>query len=385
MDVIAVHVTGIAAVEARLAITKEHTNLVAVAIGQFSTNEACVVVDVHVDGSTASINFAPGTHTGCPQHGTVFEFGALGFTVSVSLILNGAPHQSSVNDRGVLGGQVEVAAQRSERVADLALRGTEHFGKDLTAFVSHQGISHVSLTRRGSIGSRRCVVAGDRGVDLAVLSINRYSRIKEGKIGFGNRSAVIRQTAFSRHRTRHFFTVVGSKQRILVGNDHLDLRAFVERQRTNLNVLTGHNTIGTTFVDRHVNLVFVESVTICTIGVILDFTLHRELVIVGINHTEDATVNYNLTVGMSRTIFTRHTEGVVEAQERTAFNNRTTTISVVTGHHQSTGTALNQLAVIQAVIKLVLNGISTLFVVFLAPFFGIFRIDRCIIDVGNFA
>ena len=377
MDVVAVHVAVIASVKVRLAIAEEHADLVAVAIGQFGTDEACVVVNVHVDGSAAGVNIAPGTHTGSPQRGTIFEFSALSFTVGVSLVLDHATHKSRIDDRGVLGSQMEVVGQRSQRIANLTLRCANHVSKDCAVGISHQRICHSSLRTVGSIGRRRLFIAAQSSFDLAVLCIHIDRSVKESVIRINNR---VRGSDtfkfFCCHRPRN--TGFGFKsffENIAVNRHNSDSCTVGKRERTNLNVLTGHNAVGTALVDRNVNRVI-------SISLVSQFTLHGELVVVGIQDAEDTTVNRYLAVCYSFGFGFRHTKRFSKAKERTFFNSRAAAIGIVARHHERTSTTLGQRTVVEVAVDLGIDRIKTLLVVLGTPSDCVFFADLFLVFVN---
>ena len=96
------------------------------------------------------------------------------------------------------------------------------------------------------------------------------------------------------------------------------------------------------------------------------FTLHGELIVVRSEKTERTAVDRDLAVRLRSSVITRHTEGFGETEKRAAFNRRTATIGVVARHHEGTGTALDEGALIAGVVigHLVFDGISTFSVCF---------------------
>ena len=370
MDVVAVHVAVIAGVKVRLAIAEEHADLVAVAIGQFGTDEACVVVNVHVDGSAAGVNITPGTHTGSPQRGTVFEFSALSFAVGVSLILDHATHKSRIDDRGVLSSQMEVVGQRSQRIANLTLRCTDQICKDCAVGIGRQSICQINLVGRSSIGSCRVFATRKSCINTPLFFVDIDGRVKECVIGIYNGNVSTRKSIFSRHGTGHTFCLfVSLLENITIGSDNRNTGSVSKGQRTNRCVLSSNNTVGTALIDSYVNRV------ITFIG---NVTLHGELVVIGCHNAEHAAIDNDLTI--TRSVFT-NTEGALVTQQRTLFNSRAAAIGIVARHHERTGTALGERTVVQIAVDLGIDGSKTFIEILGSPGNCVFFADLFLVCI----
>ena len=333
MDVVAVHVAVIAGVKVRLAIAEEHADLVAVAIGQFGTDEACVVVNIHVDGSAAGVNIAPGTHTGSPQRGTVFEFSALSFTVGVSLILDHATHKSRIHDRGVLSSQMEVVGQRSQRAAELIRRSGQQIAHDSTACRGFNRGTDCRSVAAVAKRSNRLVALLQRRADR--VAVNRhFTAVKESVVAvadkfctfaefkLANRCGNINGFGLSRPQRRELILAESSCRH--------SCRA-VGLQGLNVDAAVGQSQSRTVFENN--------------VGIVRRFgrTRYRRgnpIVLTSVGHVK-ALVKLNRCTLLNRHI--AGTERFRHAGYRTAVDFRTARIFVDCRHRELAVAALNQL------------------------------------------